>query len=337
MRAFVSNLKEKTSFYRFTEYEHSIQKYLRDNIFFSRQELSKKKETSRIDQKILRYVLSVLFICLDKLNLKKKITRIWNPYEPLKLLWDITFFVIITIEFYSIPLEISFDASVSNMEGVIILFFFANALISLNTAYYFRGSLVITRKDILRNYAKKYLLNDFLTIFVYLLFSILNGDNTEFLHFFKLVFYLNTKRFFNIRSVLDEKFKLYYRFHGYFEIFELITFSFFIIHVFACGFFWISLQSSYAGIPTWISKENINLNDWQVAYSTAFYWATITIMTVGYGDVVPINSIERIYAILTAIMGCGVFAFNVSMIGRICEKMYKDNEQFKYVIFFNLC
>ena len=330
VRSFVNILKGKTSFYRYLEYEPSIQKYLRDNIFFSRQDLSKKGETfSRFDQKILHYILTVFNLFLDKLNLKKQLTSIWNPYEPLKLIWDIIFFMIITIEFYSIPIQIAFNASLEHMELVIIATFFANSLISINTAYYFRGSLVVTRKDILRNYAKRYLLNDVLTVFVYLMVSIFKGGDTDFLHFFKLVFYLNTKRFFNIRSVLDEKFKLYYRFHGYLEIFELISFSFFIIHVFACGFFWISLQTSYIGDTTWISRENIDLDNWQLAYATSFYWATITIMTVGYGDVVPVNPVERIYAIFTAIMGCGVFAFNVSMIGRICEKMYRDNEQFK--------
>ena len=68
---------------------------------------------------------------------------------------------------------------------------------------------------------------------------------------------------------------------------------------------------------------------WLKNYLFAFYWSTITIMTVGYGDVTPKNDWERVFTILTAIGGCGFFAFNVSTIGRIFEKMNRDNEQFR--------
>jgi hypothetical protein len=38
-------------------------------------------------------------------------------------------------------------------------------------------------------------------------------------------------------------------------------------------------------------------------------------ITVGYGDVVPTNDLERLYANVTMFLACGVFAFSINSIG----------------------
>ncbi len=40
-------------------------------------------------------------------------------------------------------------------------------------------------------------------------------------------------------------------------------------------------------------------------------------ITLGYGDVIPINSYEKVYVIFVTIISCGVFAFIVNTIGSI--------------------
>jgi hypothetical protein len=37
--------------------------------------------------------------------------------------------------------------------------------------------------------------------------------------------------------------------------------------------------------------------------------------TVGYGDIVPYNDVERIVAIFGILIACGVFAYSVNSIG----------------------
>jgi hypothetical protein len=41
----------------------------------------------------------------------------------------------------------------------------------------------------------------------------------------------------------------------------------------------------------------------------ALYWACITMTTIGYGDISPINNIERIYVIMATLISCGIFGY----------------------------
>jgi len=39
-------------------------------------------------------------------------------------------------------------------------------------------------------------------------------------------------------------------------------------------------------------------------------------ITIGYGDITPITTIERIFVILITLLSCGVFAYSLNQIGK---------------------
>lgn len=41
----------------------------------------------------------------------------------------------------------------------------------------------------------------------------------------------------------------------------------------------------------------------------------MTMITVGYGDIIPTNDLERLCANVTMYVACGVFAFSINSIG----------------------
>ena len=49
----------------------------------------------------------------------------------------------------------------------------------------------------------------------------------------------------------------------------------------------------------------------------SIHFSFITMMTVGYGDIVPKTQSERIFTIVITIIGCGIFGYAINTIGSI--------------------
>jgi hyperpolarization activated cyclic nucleotide-gated potassium channel 2 len=71
---------------------------------------------------------------------------------------------------------------------------------------------------------------------------------------------------------------------------------------------------------TWITKAKIENKSNSEKYITSLYWAFTTMTTVGYGDITAITINEKIYAMFSMIVACGVFAYTVGSIGSLVSK-----------------
>lgn len=52
-------------------------------------------------------------------------------------------------------------------------------------------------------------------------------------------------------------------------------------------------------------------------------------ITIGYGDVFPVNIFEMIYVIIMAIFSCGIFEYCVNTIGSIFTEINQKSKLFK--------
>lgn len=87
-----------------------------------------------------------------------------------------------------------------------------------------------------------------------------------------------------------------------------------------CGFYYVAVNSSGYG-SSWISKLNLQESDFLDKYINALYFAFITMITIGFGDIVPVNKTEKVYVILMSFLASGIFAYAVNTVGSIFSQI----------------
>ncbi|EAS01104.2 cyclic nucleotide-binding domain protein (macronuclear) [Tetrahymena thermophila SB210] len=73
---------------------------------------------------------------------------------------------------------------------------------------------------------------------------------------------------------------------------------------------------------TWLHSRNIDHSDWTIQYLESYYYATVTMITVGYGDITPQNPQEMIFCVFSMMICCGVFAYSINQVGNIFKQFF---------------
>jgi len=109
--------------------------------------------------------------------------------------------------------------------------------------------------------------------------------------------------------------------HRYFGYSTQLMLSYFIywliiyIHWISCG--WLAVLGTDSG-----SSPMIN-------YINSLYWTVTTMTTVGYGDITPVNTAQRLYAVFTMISGFGIFGYFIGNVVSILSR--KDPARTHYL------
>ena len=53
-------------------------------------------------------------------------------------------------------------------------------------------------------------------------------------------------------------------------------------------------------------------------------------ITVGYGDITPITTLERIYCVVCMLLACAVFGYVMNRVGNIFSSLAQTSQEFKY-------
>lgn len=67
---------------------------------------------------------------------------------------------------------------------------------------------------------------------------------------------------------------------------------------------------------SWIETYEIMDKEISSQYLDSIYWGFTTMSSIGYGDIHPISTEERIYATFSIIVSSGIFAYTINGISK---------------------
>lgn len=103
----------------------------------------------------------------------------------------------------------------------------------------------------------------------------------------------------------------------------------FFAHICACVWHGVAFYNS--GF-TWLDAYNLRDKNDSLKYNTAFYWATMTMTTVGYGDITAKNNLELLVNNFIMFIASIVFAYSVNSIGIFVSNMYKGTMEYSRTV-----
>ena len=278
-------------------------------------------------------------------NLKNTYLQVFHPYGNMKIIWDIIHLILIIFWLFYIPLLISFGRSMflESLEyeytALTLSFLSLDVIFHCNTSYFKSGIEEKKRKKIILNYIKTSFLRDAICITPFFLdFFLFNKESNlaidlqtlsfNNIHFFKLVFYFKILSINEIFNRILEKFLLKEKLQNMVALLRILFISVLVAHSFACFFYFTANLQSSSAYETWLSYYNLVDADWKKQYLYSIYWSLITMMTVGYGDISPKNEYETLIAMIVAVFGCGVYAYNINSVGMILQDLNRKNQEF---------
>lgn len=96
------------------------------------------------------------------------------------------------------------------------------------------------------------------------------------------------------------------------ELLKLLFIILFVAHLSACVWIYEGVHSNDFN-NTWYSNDKISNTIWDPAwldwYIKAYYFCTVTMVTVGYGDIFPASNSERVLSVGTMLLACCMYAY----------------------------
>ncbi|XP_021738015.1 potassium channel AKT1-like isoform X2 [Chenopodium quinoa] len=118
--------------------------------------------------------------------------------------------------------------------------------------------------------------------------------------------------------------------YSFIRICKAIFVTIFVVHCAAC-FYYILATTYHDPTKTWIALSMKNFeteNVWHM-YVVSMYWSMSTLTKVGYGDIHPVNTREKIFVIFYMIISVGLFIYWVAIMTSLISHRISVNMNFR--------
>ena len=247
-----------------------------------------------------------------------------EPDTKLRLLWDFLMLFYIIFIITLIPISLSFDMNIENLNFVIILIFCFDLIITMKTGFYSKGILILDSKVVFYKYFKQRFWLDLFSFFPFIIS--INSNYKE----ISIFFLLQGVRIKKISRKLNEYLQLSHVAEGIFNLIKLSLLILYIAHFFACVFHYIAIvQINSGAIDTWLHSKNLIHKLSFEKYVNSLYFSVVTMITVGYGDISPTSLFEKIFSIFFMQISCITYGYIINSIGSILMQLDKYEQELK--------
>ena len=268
----------------------------------------------------------------------KKIPLVLLSDSGLKQKWDV--FIMVLLAWVSIvtPVQISYLSDFQRLDNIpdwmflflidrlIDIVFVMDMFVSVRTSWLdehgdeaFQDGKAVTR------YLKGFFLIDFLSIFPFQVLLSSPGKLTRLLKLIRLVKMVRLLKVSKFYGAVEKQAGLSI---GYSNIRMVILLLMILIiaHWMACALFIVYSYAEESGETTWVEAHgSIDSESSRIdMYLVAYYWAIMTLTTIGYGDVTAQNNGERVFFIIAMLLAAGVFSYLLGTFVSLIDSHYTE-------------
>jgi CRP-like cAMP-binding protein len=269
-----------------------------------------------------------------------------HPNSLFKNIWNSVLSVLLIYTLVVMPLSICFFESNSEdawfvVDITIDFLFFLDILVNFNSAYYdTNGILISNRKTITLKYLKSWFLIDIISSIPFSLISDNKNNAGTLLRVSKLPRLAKLLKLSSLVKLL--------RIHNSNGMFSRITDKFNIrtstvrvlktflsvliaSHIMACLWYYSAKFQDFAP-DTWVLKFGYLDLDVGSLYLRSIYFIITTLSTVGYGDIYPVNDLERILAAVWIIFVMFFMSFTIGSMSGMMSSIDTKEKVLRYKI-----
>lgn len=203
------------------------------------------------------------------------------------------------------------------------IFFSLDIFINFRTAFYDKGVLITSSPVIIQHYLRQGFASDFIAVITDIL-SVIYMDTP--IWYLKVVSIVRLKKLWDIITRSEDFLIMSRVWHAILKLLKLWGGIIIVAHWLACSFHLLAYQRMDFE-DTWLEDNHLATAPVFDRYVTAFYWSITTMVTVGYGDVVPVSNAERIYVVVAMIIASVLFGYSLNTVGDIIREMNHEKDQ----------